>query len=517
MGWIASGESRVSTENLMMRASKGANVLEQRGVGEGDGVAIYLRNELAFLEASLAAGMLGAYAVPVNWHYTPGEAQYLLTDCAAKVLLIHADLLDAIAHVIPPSLSVIVVEPSPELVSAYGIVQSTRPGTIEAPSWRELVDAAPPRSAPPRTAPSTIIYTSGTTGRPKGVRRSAFTPEQQAALIRMLSWSYGYTDVFEKRRAPDSITTAVVGPLYHAAPNAHSGVSVQLGINVRVLPRFEPEELLARIEHDRITHLNMVPIMFVRLLRLPEAVKSRYDLSSLEYVTHAAAPCPPPVKRAMIAWWGPIIWEYYGSTEMGNVTNLSSAEWLAHPGSVGRVMPDIDLRVVDEAGRDVPAGTVGEVIARGRLAGDFTYQNAPEKRLEMEREGLITPGDLGYFDEDGFLYLCDRKSNMIISGGANIYPAEVEAELQKLPGVADCTVFGIPDEEFGESVCAYIQPEPGSALTAEKVRSALKRALTSYKVPRTIEFVNELPREDSGKIFTRKLREKYWAGTGSRI
>jgi long-chain acyl-CoA synthetase len=517
MGWIASGERRVSTEELTARARKAASVLEEMGVQAGDGVALYLRNELAFFEASIAIGMLGAYAVPVNWHYTPDEAAYLLTDSAVKVLLIHADLLPAISDAVPRSIRTIVVESSPELAAAYGIASEAARAPEGFDVWRDLVEAAPPRAAPPVPAPSTIIYTSGTTGRPKGVRRPPFTPDQQAATVRMLGWSYGYTDLLEGRRAPETITTAVIGPLYHAAPNAHGGVSIQLGLNVRILPRFDPEELLAVIERDRITHLNMVPIMFVRLLRLPEQTRLRYDLSSLQYVTHAAAPCPPPVKRAMIEWWGPIIWEYYGSTEMGNVTNLSSAEWLAHPGSVGRVMPDIDLRVVDEDGRDVPVGTVGEVIARSRFASDFTYQNAPQKRLEMERAGLITPGDLGYLDADGFLYLCDRKNHMIISGGANIYPAEVEAELQKLPGVADCAVFGIPDEEFGESVCAYIQLETGASMTAESVRTALRRTLTGYKVPRTVKFVDALPREDSGKIFKRKLREPYWAGKDVQV
>lgn len=517
MGWIASGERRMSTDELVARAARAASVLEALGVGPGDGVALYLRNDVAYFEAGIATGMLGAYAVPVNWHYTPDEARYLLGDSAAKVLLIHADLLPPVAGVVPDTTTLIVVETPDEIAAAYAIApDATRPPP-GAKLWRALVDAAPPRAAPPADAPSTIIYTSGTTGRPKGVRRPTFTPEQQAATSRMLGWSYGYTDVLEGRRDPASVTTAVVGPVYHAAPNAHSSFSIRLGMNVRILPRFDPEELLATIERDRITHLNMVPIMFVRLLKLPDAVKRRYDLSSLEYVTHAAAPCPPPVKRAMIEWWGPIIWEYYGSTEMGNVTNLSSAEWLAHPGSVGRVMPDIDVRVVDDAGRDVPPGTVGEIIGRGRLSADFTYQNAPEKRLEMEREGLITPGDLGYFDADGFLYLCDRKNNMIISGGANIYPAEIEAELHKLPGVADCAVFGIPDEEFGEAVCAHVQPEPGVTLTAGDMRDGLRRVLSGYKVPRVVEFAEALPREDSGKIFKRKLREPYWAEREGKI
>ncbi len=516
MGTVAFGERRDTTEALMARAARAATVLAQHGVGPGDGVALYLRNDIAYFEASFGTGMLGAYPVPVNWHYTPDEANYLLVDSAAKVLVIHSDLLPPVAAAIPEGVVVLVVETPPVIAEAYHLADTgAKPGPAQ--DWNALIDAAPPLDVTPAEPPSTIIYTSGTTGRPKGVRRPVATAEQAAAAGRMLGWSYGYTDVLEGRRAPETITTAVVGPVYHAAPNAHSSFSIRLGMNVHILPRFDPEELLATIERERITHLNLVPIMFVRLLKLPDAVKARYDLSSLEYVTHAAAPCPPPVKRAMIDWWGPVIWEYYGSTEMGNVTNLSSAEWLTHPGSVGRVMPDIDVRVVDDDGNDLPVGGIGEVIGRGRLASDFTYQNAPEKRREMEREGLIRPGDVGYFDADGFLYLCDRKNNMIISGGANIYPAEIEAELHKLPGVADCAVFGIPDEEFGEAVCAHVQPEPGAALDPDELRRDLRKVLAGFKVPRVIAFDDALPREDSGKIFKRKLREPYWSGRESRI
>jgi long-chain acyl-CoA synthetase len=514
MGWISSGERTLDAAEFNDRVARGATVLESLGIRKGDGVALYLRNDLAFFEASFGAGLLGVYPVPVNWHYTSDEAGYLLRDSSVKLLLIHADLLAPIADAIPEGLRVVVVATPPELCAAYGVTAALPPGL---PVWHELVDAAAPLTREPEVAPSTIIYTSGTTGRPKGVWRDTFTPEQAAATARMLGWSYGYTDYLEGRRDPAEIVTAVIGPVYHAAPNAHSAFSIRCGANVIIVPRFDAEELLKLIEARRITHLNMVPIMFNRLLRLPEDVRRRHDLSSLRFVTHAAAPCPPPVKRAMIEWWGPIISEYYGSTEMGNVTALTSAEWLAHPGSVGRVMPDIDVRVVDEAGNDVPPGTIGEVIGRGRGAAEFTYRNAPEKRAAMEKAGLITPGDMGYFDADGFLYLCDRKNDMIISGGANIYPAEIEAELHKMPGVADCAVFGIPDEEFGESVMAVVQPMPGVTLDAAALRAELRRSLAGFKVPRRIDFAESLPREDSGKIFKRKLRAPFWEAKGTAI
>lgn len=515
MGWIKSGDRTLQAADFDQRARRAATVIASFGVGKGDGVAFYLRNDLAYFEGVFGAGMLGIYPVPVNWHYTVDEASYLLTDSGAKLLVIHADLLEPVRAAIPAGLPVVVVPTPPEIHAAYGLPQVPPPAGY--PLWDDLLAAAEPLAGEGEPAPSSIIYTSGTTGRPKGVRRAAFEPEQAEAVNTMLGWSYGYTDVLAGKRDPATITTAVIGPVYHSAPNAHSAFSIRVGANVVIMPRFDAEELLALIERERITHLNMVPIMFNRLLRLPEEVKRKYDLSSLEYVTHAAAPCPPPVKRAMIDWWGPVIWEYYGSTEMGNVTNLSSSEWLAHPGSVGRVQPGVTLRVVDEAGNDVPPGTIGEVIGKGRHGTNFTYQNSPEKRAAMEKYGLITPGDMGYFDTDGFLYLCDRINDMIISGGANIYPAEIEAELHKLPGVADCAVFGIPDEEFGESVMAVVQPMPGTTLTADELRTELRKVLTSYKVPRRIDFADALPREDSGKIFKRKLREPFWAGRERRI
>lgn len=510
MGWIKSGDVTLNPAQFDERARKAATVLRDIGIVPGDGVAFYLRNDLAYFEASFAAGIVGAYPVPVNWHYTPDEAGYLLRDSGVKLMLIHADLLPPIAEAIPEGLKVIVVETPPEVRTAYHLGETAVPPGL--PVWARLVDAAAPFEGEPLPPLASIIYTSGTTGRPKGVRRTPATPEQAEAVTLMLGRSYGYMDVIEGRSPPESITTAVIGPIYHSAPNAHSAFSIRLGANVVVCPRFDAEELLQLIERERITHLNMVPIMFNRLLRLPDEVKRKYDLSSLRFITHAAAPCPPPVKRAMIEWWGPVINEYYGSTEMGNVTSLTSEEWLSHPGSVGKVMPGVDVRVVDEHGNDVPPGTVGEVIGKSRIATEFTYQNAPEKRAAMEKYGLITPGDVGYFDADGFLYLCDRKNDMIISGGANIYPAEIEAELHKLPGVADCAVFGIPDEEFGESVMAVVQPMPGVTLHADDLKAELRRVMTAYKVPRRIDFADSLPREDSGKIFKRKLREPFWAG-----
>jgi len=313
------------------------------------------------------------------------------------------------------------------------------------------------------------------------------------------------------------MVTVITGPMYHSAPNAYGLYAFRVGANIILQPRFDPEELLQMIERHKVTHLHMVPTMFVRLLKLPDEVKRKYDLSSLRFVVHAAAPCPVHVKQAMIEWWGPVINEYYGGTETGAVVFCDSEEYLAHPGTVGKAIDDAKVMVIDEDGKELTHGATGEIVCRTSTIPDFTYHGDDEKRRNSEKAGLIALGDVGYLDEDGFLYLCDRAKDMVISGGVNIYPAEIEAELHKMPGVGDCAVFGIPDEEFGESLCAVVQPQPGVTLQEDEVRSFLRERVASYKVPRKVEFRGDLPREDSGKIFKRKLREPYWEAAGRKI
>jgi long-chain acyl-CoA synthetase len=283
-------------------------------------------------------------------------------------------------------------------------------------------------------------------------------------------------------------------------------------MDMTIMPRFDAEDFLKLVERHRVTVVQMVPTMFVRLLALPEDVRARYDLSSLRRVVHAAAPCPPDVKRAMIDWLGPIIDEYYGGTETGPVVFCTSEEWLAHPGTVGRPIKNASIRILDADGNELPAGESGEVFMWLDVWPNFTYENDPAKRRSIERDGLVSCGDVGYVDDAGYLYLNDRRSDMVISGGVNIYPAEIEACLLSLPGVRDCAVFGIPDDEFGEALAAYVEPLDGHALTPEEVRRHVRAKLASYKTPRVVELTGELPREDSGKIFKRRLREPYWRG-----
>jgi long-chain acyl-CoA synthetase len=304
--------------------------------------------------------------------------------------------------------------------------------------------------------------------------------------------------------------------MYHSAPNAYGTMAASLGGTVILQPRFEPEELLRLIETHRVTHVHMVPIMFNRLLRLPRETRARYDLSSLKFVVHAAAPIAAAIKRAMIEWWGEKINEYYGSTETGIITFCTAREWLEHPGTVGRAMPEAQIRVLAANGTEQPVGSAGEVVCRTSIS-DFTYHGDDARRSAADRAGLFATGDIGYLDSEGFLYLCDRAKDMLISGGVKIYPAEIEAELHKMPGVADCAVFGVPDEEYGEAVCAAVELQRGAELTDADVKTYLRGHLASFKVPKRVDFISKLPREDSGKIFKRKLREPHWAGLDRRI
>lgn len=514
MGQVILGARAVDTETIRARALKAAAGFTGLGIGAGDTVAVYLRNDVAFFEAATAAGILGAYSVPVNWHYTEAEAAYLLRDCAARVVVIHADLLAPVRGAIPEGVTILAVATPPEIASAYGVDPARAavpPGVLDWDAW---VEAQSPFTGTPAEAPGAMIYTSGTTGHPKGVKRHPPTPAEAQSSLASLSYIFGY-GLDPARHA--EIVMVVTGPMYHSAPNAHGGIALRIGATVILQPRFDPEDLLALIDRHRVTHLHLVPTMFVRLLRLPEETRARYDLSSLRVVVHAAAPCPAHVKRAMIDWFGPIINEYYGGTETGGVTFCTSEEWLSHPGTVGRAIPNARVVVLDGEGREAGPGVTGEVYCRQTKSADFTYQGDDEKRRRAEWNGLISLGDIGYLDDDGFLHLCDRAKDMVISGGVNIYPAEIEAELHKMPGLADCAVFGIPDEEFGESLCAVIQPRAGVVLTAAEVASFLRPRVAGYKVPRRIEFAETLPREDTGKIFKRKLREPYWAAAGRAI
>jgi long-chain acyl-CoA synthetase len=505
---IISGQRRRNHAEVADRASRMAGGLQRLGVRQGDSVCILMRNDIAFIEAAYAAMRLGAYAVPVNWHFKPEEIVYVLRDSGARCLIGHADLLHQLRDAIPAGITVLSAPTPPEILASYKIDPdrlATPDLAVDLESW---LDRQSPYDGPVLPQPQNMIYTSGTTGHPKGVRRHAPTPEQAVASEALRALIYGLK--------PD-VRGLLPGPLYHAAPNSFGLRAGRLGGVLVLMPRFDAEEFLRLIEQHKIDTIFMVPTMFIRLLKLPEAVRAKYDTSSLRHVIHAAAPCPPEVKRAMIEWWGPVIHEYYGSTESSALTFANSEDALRKPGTVGKILDGVELRFLGESGDPLPQGETGEIYSRVSGNPDFTYHNKPEKRAEIERDGFITSGDVGYIDQDGYVFLCDRKRDMVISGGVNIYPAEIEAALHAVPGVHDCAVFGIPDDEFGEALMAVVEPQAGATLEIAAIRAKLKASLADYKVPRHIEIQGQLPREDSGKIFKRRLRDPYWERAGRRI
>ncbi len=513
MGRIVSGDRVLDLEAMHGRAARVAGGLNALGVRAAVAVALMIRNDFAFFEASFGAGLLGAYAVPINWHNKAEEAGYVIEDSGARALVVHADLIPQIADGIPQGLPVFVVDTPPEIAAAYGI----DPAACDAGphiaqgriAWDRWVEASPGWNEPPAPPPQAVIYTSGTTGRPKGVRRFPPTADIIQRMMVLNRTVFGFEE---------GMRVIVAGPMYHSAPNFFGTWSVRHKADLVVLmPRYDSEQLLAMIEHHRITHLYLVPTMFVWMLKLDQEVREKYDVSSLKQISIAAAPCPPTVKQAMIDWWGPIITEFYGSTETGAVTFASAEDALKKPGTVGRAVEGGTVKVLDASGNEMSTGSIGEIFARNSAFPDFTYHKMDEKRGEVEKGGLITSGDIGYVDEDGYVFLCDRAKDMVISGGVNIYPAEVEACLISMPGVRDVAVFGVPDEEYGESLAAVIQPDPEIELSDLAIKDWVRKHLAGYKVPKMIEFREDLPREDSGKIFKRKLREPYWQAAGRMI
>ncbi|WP_339949370.1 AMP-binding protein [uncultured Albimonas sp.] len=506
--WVRIADETRAHAEIDAQARRAASGFRAMGVAEGDVVAVLMRNSFEFIEATLAAGLVGAYVVPVNWHNTTEEVRYVLDNCGALVVVAHADLLRRAQGAIPPGARVLAAPTPPAIREDYSVDEATAAVPEGVERWEAFVAANAEMQPPFAVSPGSMIYTSGTTGNPKGVRRAPPTPEQTEAsgeMLRIVGGLEGWQD-----RMSEAVFL-IPGPAYHSSPNGWLFGVYGMGGNLVVEPRFRAERVLRRIAESRITHALMVPTMFVRLLALDAQTKAAHDVSSLVSVNHVGAPCPPHVKRAMIDWFGPVITEHYGSTELGAVAFCTAEEWLAHPGTVGRALPGCEIEIHDADGNPLPPGESGEIVSRRVVYADFTYHGDDAKRRATGRAGgLLAPGDMGYLDAEGFLYLSGRASDMIIFGGTNVYPAEIEAEIHKIPGVADCAVFGIPDEAYGEVVCAHVQPDPGARLTEAGLTEALKGALASYKIPRKVVFEDSLPREDTGKIFKRKIRAPYW-------
>lgn len=504
---IACGTRHLTHEEFQHDVKRAATMFSNLGIGEGECVGIFMRNDIHFMTANHAANYVGAYAVPINWHLAGEELTYILNDSGAKVLVIHADLFRNVRDAIPAGVRCLVVATHEDIRKPFGVPVDQCSVPEGEADWQQLLNSEQPTQNPPVQGPSSMLYTSGTTGHPKGVRRIPLDAEGAASIRDFRTRVYG---------CGPGARCAVPGPIYHSAPNGYAMQASKISDLLLIIPKFDSEEFLALIEEYRLTAAIMVPIMFIRLLKLPEDVRNKYDLSSLKFIIHAAAPCPADVKRRMIEWFGPVINEFYGSTESSAVSACNSEQALAKPGSVGKAVPEADIRILDENGDILPPGQIGEIYSRFPLM-DFTYNRKPEARAAMEKDGYVTSGDMGYLDEDSFLFIADRVKDMVISGGVNIYPAETEAVLHNYPGIKDCVVFGIPDEEFGESLMAVVEAQDNIELDTNDIKSYLREHLAGFKVPRRIEIGKDLPREDSGKIFKRKLRDKYWQQAGRVI
>jgi long-chain acyl-CoA synthetase len=469
--------------------------LRALGLGKGDVVAAVLPNEAAIIELYLAVAQAGMYLVPINWHLTAPEIAYIVQDSEAKVFVAHERFGDAAAKAAAE------LGFPKDRCFAIGKIAGFRP-------FAELSAGQPSTPPADRAAGAVMNYTSGTTGRPKGVRRALppIDPDIAATLLT------GFFAMFGIK--PEDQNVHLCGsPLYHTAVLVFSSTSLHYGHALVLVERWTPEGCLEAIQKHRVTTSHMVPTQFHRLLALPEDVRKRYDVSSVRCMVHAAAPCPVDIKKRMIEWWGPAICEYYAATEGGG-TLVAAEEWMKKPGTVGRAWAGAEIRIYDDAGNQLPAGQIGTVYMR-LGAADFEYYKDKDKTRKNRIENFFTVGDVGLLDEDGYLFLRDRKNDMIISGGVNIYPAEIESEFLSHPKVGDIAVFGIPHEEWGEEVKAVVEPAAGVAPGAELERELLawaKDRLAKYKTPKTIDFIAEMPRDPNGKLYKRKLRDPYWEG-----
>jgi long-chain acyl-CoA synthetase len=501
-GWLAVVEpdgTEHSAGDVLARANQLVYGLRQLGLRPGDGIAAVVPNGMAPVELSLAALQAGWYYTPVNWHYTAPEIGYIVRDCGAKALFVHERYASAGAAAADEA------DVPASARFSYGAAPGFTPVTT-------LLAGQPTAMPADRTAGAAMHYTSGTTGRPKGVRRAltGLDPDVSGDLLTGLLQMFGITE-----GQPN--VHLVTSPSYHTAVTVFGGTALQFGHTLICMDSWDAERALELVERYRVTSTHMVPTQFKRMLSLPEQTRGRYDVSSMRWLIHAAAPCPAAIKRAMLDWWGPVVYEYYAATEGGG-TIVTPQEWLDRPGTVGKAWPVSEVLIADDDGNPCRPGVPGTVYMK--MAMEFEYKGDPEKTAASRLRDYFTVGDVGFLDEDGYLFLCDRKSDMIISGGANIYPAEIEAEIMSHPKVADVAVFGIPDEEWGEQVKAVVQAadgiEPSEALAAE-ILASLDGRLATMKWPKSIDFVAELPRDPSGKLLKRTLRDPYWAGHSAAI
>jgi long-chain acyl-CoA synthetase len=485
---------------VLERANRYVHALRGLGLQDGDAVAAVLPNGLKPVAVYLAALQAGWYYVPINYRLSAPEIAYILQDSEAKAVVSDERFAEVIAAA----------------ADEAGIRAEARLAHGAVPGFQDVeavLAAASPELPTDRTAGAAMHYTSGTTGKPKGVRRplSGVDADVMAELFT------GFFDLFGIPHRSDQVHLST-SPNYHTAVTTFAGNALNAGHRVVYMDKWDPEETLVKIERYKVTHTHMVPTQFHRMLRLPDEVRAKYDVSSMVWAIHAAAPCPIDVKRKMLDWWGPVIWEYYAATEGGGTT-ATPEDWLKYPGTVGCPWPISEVRILDDEHKVVPTGEPGTVWMK--MGQSFEYKGDKEKtEKNQDSEGFFTVGDVGYLNEDGFLFLCDRKSDMIIAGGVNIYPAEIEGEILAHPGVGDVAVFGIPDDDMGEQIKAVVEPAPGYEAGDELAASIMEHLagrLAKFKWPRSIDFSDELPREPTGKLLKRQLRDPYWEGRETAI
>lgn len=479
-------------DDQSMQASQ---LFRKLGLKRGDHIALMLENHPALLQICLAAQRSGLYFTAISYRLQDEEVEYIVSDCEAKVFISSMSQRAVVEKV--------TVDHCEKVYMVDGVVAGFE-------SWEEAIAAMPAEKIDDESSGSQMLYSSGTTGRPKGVLKPLpdieFGAVEGPNLFELL---YGANE--------DSIYLSPA-PLYHAAPLTFTMGFLAMGVSVVVMQHFEAEAALKAIETFKVTHSQWVPTMFIRMLKLDDDVRHKYDVSSLQCAIHAAAPCPIPVKEQMIEWWGPVIHEYYAGSEGNGFVAINSENWLTHKGSVGQPLTAA-LHIVGEDGEEVPQGESGTIYFEG--GGEFEYFNDKEKTSESRHsKGWSTLGDVGYIDEDGYLYLTDRKSFMIISGGVNIYPQETENLLVTHPKVMDVAVFGVPNEDFGEEVKAVVQPkhweEVGPELAAELI-DFCREHISHIKCPKTVDFEKELPRHPTGKLYKRLLRDRYWEGHKTKL
>jgi acyl-CoA synthetase (AMP-forming)/AMP-acid ligase II len=491
---VMGGGQRVTYRELNDRSMQLAQLLYARGLRPGDHIAIFAENHPRYYEVYWAAMRSGLYLTAVNRHLKDDEVAYLVNDSESKVLITTAAMAKVASEILPQITRCPIRLMMDEAVDGFE-------------GYEDAIAGQPAQPLAEQPKGEVMLYSSGTTGQPKGIKRPmsglAIDDPSVAGISSLERFMMGMDE---------NCVYLCPAPLYHSAALMWSAGVHELGGTLVILERFDAENYLAVVERERVTHSQVVPTMMVRLLKLDDETRNRYDVSSLKGIVHAAAPCPVDVKRRMIEWLGPIVQEYYAATEGNGLTFISAEDWLQHPGSVGRPLTGV-IHICDESGAELKPGEPGLVYFE-QAAQTWEYHNEPEKTRgtrHPEHSNWAALGDVGYVDEDGYLFLTDRRAFTIISGGVNIYPAEIESCLLTMDGVRDCAVFGIPDDEFGEVLAAHIELQPGSSASAQQVREHVRSQLARYKVPRVVEFADQLPREDSGKIFKRRLREPYWA------